>query len=108
MIFFRASSVSNAIEIIKNMFVLNFASLSKELIVSSLGMDLYDFAILIISLTILLIVKLIARKGNIREKLFEQNIIFRWGVIYILIVVIITFGCYGVGYNPISFIYEQF
>ncbi len=108
MIFFKATRISNAIEIIKSMFTFNLGILSKKIILSALGMDLYDFAILIVSLLTLFIVQLLARKGSVRGKLFKQNIIFRWGIIYSLIFSIVIFGCYGVGYNATAFIYGQF
>ena len=70
--------------------------------------DIYDLIVLIISLIVMFIVGLLARKKDVREKIFEQNIVFRWGLIYILIFSIIIFGCYGAGYNPTEFIYKQF
>lgn len=112
MIFFRASSVSNAIEIIKNMFTLNLHSFfNKEMLfnmINNIGLDLYDLTVLFISLIVLFMIQFLARKRDVREKLLEQNIIFRWGVLYTLIFSIIIFGCYGVGYNPTAFIYRQF
>ena len=72
------------------------------------GVDMLDFRVLIISLFVLFIVDLMAKKGNVREKLFKQNIVFRWTIIYLLIFSIIIFGCYGVGYDPADFIYRNF
>ena len=67
-----------------------------------------DFRLLIISLIVLFGVELLQRSGNVREKLFKQNIVFRWSVIYALLFAIIIFGCYGPGYDATSFIYRQF
>ena len=112
MIFFRASSLSNAFDIIKNIFTINLGTLfNKEALlsmISNMGLDIYDFSVLIISLITLFIMQLLARKRDVREKLLEQNIIFRWGVLYILIFTIIIFGCYGEGYDATAFIYRQF
>ena len=112
MIFFRADNMSNAIYTIKNIFNLNLSLLlNKDLLISMIkGMqiDIYDLIVLIISLIVMFIVGLLARKKDVREKIFEQNIVFRWGLIYILIFSIIIFGCYGAGYNPTEFIYKQF
>lgn len=108
MIFFRATSVSNAIEIIKNMFVGNLVILLDNTSIYKAGLDLLDFRVLVIALIVLFIVELLARKNDIRKKLFEQNIIFRWLIIYSLIFSIVIFGCYGVGYDPAAFIYGGF
>lgn len=112
MIFFRATRVSNAIEIIKNMFTLNIQTLMKKEflfnIFDYIGLDIYDFGILIISLIILLIVELLSRRESSREKLLKQNIVFRWGIIYVLTFSVIIFGCYGAGYDAAAFIYRGF
>lgn len=48
------------------------------------------------------------RKINVFEKFKEQNIIFRWIVLFILIVVILLYGHYGPLYNSVDFIYGGF
>ncbi len=108
MIFFRANSISNAIDIIKSMFTLNIGVLLNFEALGNIGIDLLDVGVLIISLIVLFVVELIARKGDVREKLFQQNLLFRWGIIYILVFGVIIFGCYGAGYDAASFIYKQF
>lgn len=109
MLFFRATSVSNAIEIIKSMFswwnpwiLLDHTSLYTA------GLDMLDFNVLIVALIVLFIVERLKCKGSVRETLFKQNIIFRWTIIYLLVFSIIIFGCYGVGYDPAAFIYGNF
>ena len=44
----------------------------------------------------------------IREKLDEQNMIFRWGVYVAAICSIVIFGVYGLGYDVANFTYMQF
>ncbi len=107
MIFFRAGSVSNAISMITNVFKFKFSVLSDGVIYMA-GLDRSNFKVLIISLFILFVVQLLKRSGSVREKLFNQNIVFRWAIIYILIFSIIIFGCYGPGYDSTTFIYRQF
>lgn len=107
MIFFRASSITNAFEIIKNMFMWNPWILFDGSLYSA-GLDAPDFKILIISIIILLIVEIVEQSGSVRKKLFNQNIFFRWTIIYLLIFFIIIFGCYGVGYDATQFIYGKF
>lgn len=49
-----------------------------------------------------------AQGSSVREKLAEQNIVFRWAIIYIAIFAIFIFGAYGKGYDPSAFIYAQY
>ncbi len=108
MIFFRATSIGNGIQIIKSIFVYNPWVLTDNTTLFTAGLDLYDFRVLIISIIVLFIVDGLSRSGSVREKLFKQNIVFRWTIIYMLIFAILIFGCYGVGYDPAAFIYRQF
>ena len=108
MIFFRAESVRRALSIIKNMFVWNPYILVDRNSLFLAGLDRWDFEVLILSLIVLFTVELLSRKCDIREKLFSQNIVFRWTILYLLIFSIIIFGCYGPGYDATTFIYRQF
>ena len=108
MIFFRAGTVSEGIQIIKNIFVWNPWVLLDNTSLFTAGLDLYDFRVLIISLIVLFIVDYLSTKFDVREKLFSQNIVFRWTMIYLLIFAIVIFGCYGLGFDPAEFIYRQF
>ena len=103
MIFFRATSVSNALKIINSCLVWN-----PIIHIFMAGLDISDFTVLIISLIILFIVEKIQLKENAIQKLFNKNIFIRWGVLYLLIFSIMIFGCYGPGYNPADFIYRGF
>ena len=68
-----------------------------------------DIIILTISIMVLLGVSIYQEKGkSVRNWLKEQNLIFRWLVLYAMIFAIILFGIYGQGYNVQSFIYGQF
>ena len=108
MIFSRVSRVSNTIAIIKSTYAWNPWIILDNSSIYYAGLDVYDFSVLIISLIALFVVERLSTKGNVREKLFKQNIVFRWIVIYGLVFSIIVFGCYGVGYDPASFIYKRF
>ncbi len=107
LIFFRSNSVSQALLIIRNMFDLDLSFILNGNLFK-VGLDVLDFMVLIISLICLFIVELLSLSGSVREKLFKQNIVFRWLIIYILLFSIIIFGCYGVGYDPAAFIYRNF
>ena len=62
-----------------------------------------------IRIVTIFITSLLKEKGiKLREKLFEQNLVFKWGLLYTIILAILVFGIYGVGYDVQSFIYGQF
>ena len=73
-----------------------------------LGLDMKDWNVLIYSIVILVIAEIMQRKYNIREWLFNQNILIRAGIVISLIVTIVVFGTYGIGYDANTFIYGGF
>ena len=76
---------------------------------SSLGLDLPDLFILIISLVVVFVVGLMHEKNiNIREKILQKPIAVRWTIYYILIFSILIFGAFGPGYDPVDPMYADF
>ncbi len=74
-----------------------------------LGLTQGDFRVLGIALLILLFVSILQENGiNVREKLSEQNMLFRWLVYITGIVFVLIFGIYGSGYDVTGFIYRAF
>ncbi len=108
LIFFRAPSIKKAIDIIKSIFVWNPWVLTDNSTLFKAGLNIHNFRVLIIAIIVLFIIEKRIKKGNVRKQLFRQNIVVRWALIYMLILSIIVFGCYGVGFDPASFIYRQF
>ena len=74
----------------------------------NLGLSLADYVILLIGLAILTTVSLIQRSGSVRDKLYQKPTVLRYGVYYALVLFILVFGAYGVGYDASQFIYNQF
>ncbi len=107
MIFFRATSVANAIDIIKYMFVMNPWILLDHTSLYSIGLDVLDFQVMIYSIIVLFIIDYLKLKGNVIDKIFNQNLVTRWIIIYLLIFAVIIFGLYGPGYDSATFIYRQ-
>lgn len=66
--------------------------------------------VLVVSICILFLVDLIRyrRKMTLDAYLMTQNLWFRWGVSFGLILLIFVYGKYGAGYDPQQFIYFQF
>jgi D-alanyl-lipoteichoic acid acyltransferase DltB (MBOAT superfamily) len=74
-----------------------------------LGINRADYVILGIGTLILFIVSMIGRSGSVRDKM-EKKIPFvgRWAIFSALLLIIIVFGAYGLGYDASQFIYNQF
>lgn len=74
-----------------------------------LGLNAANITVLLISLGILMCVSIMQEQDmQIRERLYEQNIVFQWSITIACIMIIIIFGQYGIGYDAASFVYTQF
>jgi len=106
-IFFRASSFTYALIIIKNMLYFN-----PEVFINGsiykLGLTPKDLILAILSIGVILGVNMLQRTRSLRSKLSKQPIGLRWSLYLSAIVVILIFGIYGPGYNPEQFVYFQF
>lgn len=74
----------------------------------NIGLSVADYIVLLIGLVILTSVSLIQRDGSVRDKLYMKPVLVRYGVYYALILSVVIFGAYGVGYDASQFIYNQF
>jgi len=106
-IFFKASSFSTAITIIKNIFYFNPWVLLNGSIFE-LGLDSKDFSISIIGIVLVITIDILRRTKNLRIQLSKQNMIFRWVTYVSAVTVILILGLYGPGYSMQQFIYSQF
>lgn len=108
-IFFRASSVSDAIAIIKSMISVHNPWIFFDESLFGLGLDRKNFYVMLISIFILFLAD--AFKYNdivIREKILEQDWWFRQLTFVGSIILILIYGIWGTGYNQSGFIYFQF
>ena len=74
----------------------------------NLGLSLADYIVLLIGLLVLTTVSLMQRDGSVRDKIYSKPALLRYGLYYVLILSVIVFGAYGVGYDSSQFIYNQF
>ncbi len=102
MIFFRATSLSNAFTIIQNIF-----TTSHNMQITSLGLSVANLIILLIALLILFIIDKISIKNDILEKIKNSSIELKIVILGIFILTILTFGMYGIGFNASDFIYSR-
>ncbi|MEI0596542.1 MBOAT family O-acyltransferase [Brachyspira pilosicoli] len=109
-IFFRAETIHDALLYIKRIFTRIDLWTLFDGTLYNLGLNIFEMNILIIALFILVSFDLIKyiRKESIFDFLSRQNLYFRWFVMLFLILYIIVYGKYGVGFDPKQFIYFQF
>lgn len=105
-LFFRANTLKDGF----NMFGKMISDLSlKNDELLKLGLDVKDFILIISVVIIIFIISLLKEKGvNIREAISKKNIVIRWAIYYSLIVSIVIFGTYGLGYIPLDPMYANF
>ncbi len=72
------------------------------------GLNARNFWLAVICIAVLWAVSMMQERFSVREKLSEQNIVFRWAVVYLAIFAILIFGIYGIGYDATDFMYQQF
>jgi alginate O-acetyltransferase complex protein AlgI len=73
-----------------------------------LGLKKADYYILLFGIIIMIIVSLAQRKGSVREQMAARPDMIRYAAYVMLLISIITFGAYGIGYDSNQFIYNQF
>ena len=108
-VFFRAGTLAEAWEILQRMFSVNNLWIFFDETLYTLGLSRLEMGILALGAGVLLAVDCVHEHGiSIRAKLREQNLLFRWMVYAGVIVFILVYGVYGVGFDASQFIYFQF
>ncbi|MBQ2042725.1 MAG: MBOAT family protein, partial [Firmicutes bacterium] len=72
------------------------------------GLSTADFIVVFAACVVMLVVGILQGRGTVCGQLSEKPRAVRWTVIWVLIVIIITLGAYGIGYDAAQFIYNQF
>lgn len=106
-VFFRASTVSQALAFFKGMRVFNPQVLFNDSLFSY-GLDRVNFELLFLSILVLFVVSWNQRSGSLRDKINRQPLPFRWSVVICGILAVLLFGIYGPGFDASQFIYVQF
>lgn len=108
-IIFRAENFRMALRLIKHMFfdVNPWVLFNDGLF--SLGLIWKDWVVLILSIIVLFRVDIFHESGgSVSEKVMSYKLPIRWGITMGMIVVIVIFGTYGMGFNAQDFIYGGF
>lgn len=108
-VFFRAPSAMKAIEIFQQMFSFSNPWIFFDGSLFQLGLSQTEFWILMAAIAVLLAVDVAHEKGiSLREKLYPQELWFRWSIYIVALFAVVLFGVYGPGYDAGAFIYFQF
>ena len=107
--FFRAETLQQAFEMIKNMFLEWNTWVLFDGSLFTLGLDAKDFNVLILFIAIVMVVDYLrSKKIALAENFGKQNILMQWLVFLAGVWAILIFGIYGPGFNAAQFIYFQF
>ena len=107
-VFFRADDFASAIGILKRACTgIGWYRLANGKIYNY-GLNQANMTVVIVAMLVLLTVSILQEKMDVLEALKKQNLVFRWVLIYALLLAVVIFGMYGPGYDPSAFIYEKF
>ena len=103
--FFRAETVSDCFNMLRKV-LFDFYSTN---MLTTIGVDKYDFSIIAIGIILIIIVDILKElKVDLRGIYLRLPLLVRWCVIIFFQVVILLLGLYGPEYNPEDFMYFKF
>lgn len=74
----------------------------------NIGIKITDYMVIAIGVLIMLMVSLFQRKGSVREQISVKRYPVKLVIWALLVVCIVIFGTYGIGYDGSQFIYNRF
>lgn len=105
-VFDISAGVKDACSVIRGVFY-NFFDL-KLAKVEELGLPMEELRMALFACLVVLCVSLLQRKGSIRDRIMKSALPVRWACMAVLVITVIVFGSYGIGYDARDFIYLQF
>ena len=107
-LFFNSAGFSTALSMIGNVLTTWNPELLWNGGLLQLGLEIKEWLILLLSLSLLWRISVMQQKGSVREWLGSKNIVLRWTLLYALLFWVILMGNYGPGYSAAEFIYQGF
>lgn len=108
-IFFRASSIQDALHMIKSIFTVANPWIFTDNSIYGLGLNQKQVHLLILSLAVLFMADWLKyKKIDILEKILEQDLWCRWTVYLGGVLFVLVFGIWGNAYDAQAFVYFQF
>jgi hypothetical protein len=107
-IFFRATSLEQAITVIKKSFEFTPWVFTDGGLFEA-GLSQASFNVGVAGIALLITMDILSFNGvEMRDRIIKQSILYRWIIMIGAILSILIFGIWGAGYNASSFIYQQF
>lgn len=107
-VFFRAESLEKAKRFLKYMFRWNPEVLTDGTL-TCFTLDFPDWIVLLIALAIAFMLEVLQYNDiGLYKSLQRRNIIIRWFIYFLIVLILLIFGKYGPSYTYGSFIYFQF
>lgn len=103
-VFFRAAGAGDAFAILKRTFTVSLGPMFN-------GFEIYqtsNLKICFFFMAVVGVVSFLGEKLDVRRKLQEQNLYFRWAVYLFMLFSVILFGIYGPGESSDGFLYQRF
>ncbi|MBS7303952.1 MAG: MBOAT family protein [Lachnospiraceae bacterium] len=107
-LFFNSAGFSTALSMIGNVLTTWNPEILWNGGLLQLGLEIKEWLILLLSLSLLWSISVMQQKGSVREWLGSKNIVLRWTLLYALLFWVILMGNYGPGYSAAEFIYQGF
>lgn len=101
-------SLHNTLMVVKNMIKYFHSWYFFDGTMLTFGIDGPQMVLIGVCILILWAVSMMQERFSVREKLAEQNIVFRWIIIMAALFAVIIFGIYGIGYDASAFLYAQY
>ncbi len=108
-IFFRASSLKEAVGIVRSMFAVHNPQILLDDSLYHCGLDRKNFDVMLFAIVVLVVADICKTRGiKIREIIRRQEWWFRYLFVALSAAFILLLGIWGAGYDATSFIYFQF
>ena len=72
------------------------------------GLDEKNFHVVLIGLAVVWLVDILSARFDVRKKIDEQPLVFRWVLYLALVMSVVIFGIYGKAYDAKAFVYGGF
>lgn len=102
------SSVSETFRMFGSMFTEWDSSIFFDGSLLGIGLTESDYVILLAGVLLMIWVSYRQGKGSVRQQIRKQRLGIRFCIWYGLSLVILLFGTYGIGYDAVQFIYNQY
>lgn len=79
-----------------------------RVLVTDLGINAADYAVIGIGAVVIFLTSLASRKIDIRDRILGKNEVLWYPLLALLFIIILIFGVYGIGYDSSQFIYNRF